>query len=109
MRSKPLRERPGLIQSALHDRSRPAAGFCVRTWPMEGDLPGFVIAGFALTGSPGPANLSLAAAGAAFGSRRSLALPVGITVGVVAVLLAAATGFSGLILAQPILGAVLRI
>ena len=40
---------------------------------MDG-LLGFVLAGFALAGSPGPATLSLAAAGAAFGARRGLAL-----------------------------------
>jgi threonine/homoserine/homoserine lactone efflux protein len=34
------------------------------------ELLGFVLAGLALTGSPGPANLGLAAAGAAFGVRR---------------------------------------
>ena len=34
----------------------------------------FVIAAFALTGSPGPATLGLSATGAAFGLRRSLAL-----------------------------------
>lgn len=33
---------------------------------MEG-LAGFILAALALTGSPGPANLSLAATGAAFG------------------------------------------
>ena len=38
------------------------------------DLPGFLLAGIALTGSPGPATLGLAAAGAAFGVRRSLGL-----------------------------------
>lgn len=31
----------------------------------------FALAGFALAGSPGPAMLSLAATGAAFGARRS--------------------------------------
>ncbi len=35
---------------------------------MEG-LFGFVLAGFALTGSPGPATLSIAATGPAFGAR----------------------------------------
>ena len=33
---------------------------------------GFLLAGFALAGSPGPATLSLAATGAAFGARRGL-------------------------------------
>jgi threonine/homoserine/homoserine lactone efflux protein len=40
---------------------------------MDGVL-GFVLAGIALTGSPGPATLSLAASAAAFGARRSSAI-----------------------------------
>jgi threonine/homoserine/homoserine lactone efflux protein len=68
------------------------------------DLPGFVLAGLALTGSPGPANFGLAAAGAAFGLRRSLGLAGGIIAGVLAVMLLTASGLTGLILAQPALG-----
>ena len=67
-------------------------------------LPGFVLAGLALAGSPGPANFGLAAAGAAFGLRRSAVLSAGIIVGVLAVMLMTATGVTGLILAQPALG-----
>jgi threonine/homoserine/homoserine lactone efflux protein len=73
------------------------------------DLPGFVLAAFALTGSPGPANMGLAAAGAAFGVRRSLALSAGIISGVLAVLLVTATGLTGLVLAQPVLGPAVRV
>jgi len=73
------------------------------------DLPGFVLAGIALTGSPGPANLGLAAAGAAFGVRRSAALSAGIVAGVLAVLLVTATGLAGLVLAQPVLGPAVRL
>lgn len=76
---------------------------------MTVDLPGFVLAGFALTGSPGPAVLSLAAAGAAFGVRRSLALVAGIISGVLAVLLVTAAGLTGLILAQPVIGPAVRL
>jgi threonine/homoserine/homoserine lactone efflux protein len=68
------------------------------------DLPSFVLAGIALTGSPGPATLGLAAAGAAFGVRRSLGLLTGILVGVLIVMMVTATGLTGLILAQPGLG-----
>jgi len=68
------------------------------------DLPSFTLAGIALTGSPGPATLGLAAAGAAFGIRRSLALLAGILVGVLVVMLVTATGLTGLVLAQPGLG-----
>ncbi len=65
------------------------------------DLPGFVLAAFALAGSPGPANTALAAAGAAFGLRRNLPLAAGIISGVLAVMLATATGLAGLVLALP--------
>lgn len=73
------------------------------------ELPGFVLAGFALTGSPGPATLGLAAAGAAFGVRRSLGLFAGIVAGVLAVMLLTASGLTGLLLAQPGLGPAVRI
>lgn len=64
-------------------------------------LPGFLIAAIALTGSPGPATLSLAAAGAAFGARRGLAYLTGIVLGMVAVMAAVASGMVGLLLAVP--------
>ena len=73
------------------------------------DLPGFVLAGIALTGSPGPAVLSRAAAGAAFGVRRSLPLVAGIISGVLTVLLVTAAGLTGLILAQPVIGPAVRL
>jgi threonine/homoserine/homoserine lactone efflux protein len=71
-------------------------------------LAAFVIAAFALTGSPGPATLGLSAAGAAFGMRGSLALMTGIIVGVLIVFAAAAAGLTGLILAQPLLGPIVK-
>jgi threonine/homoserine/homoserine lactone efflux protein len=64
-------------------------------------LPGFILAAFALAGSPGPANTVLAAAGAAFGLRRSVWLGAGIISGVLTVMLLTATGLAGLILALP--------
>jgi len=64
----------------------------------------FVIAAFALTGSPGPATLGLSAAAAAFAWQRCLMLMTGIIVGVLVVFAAAAAGLTGLILAQPLLG-----
>jgi threonine/homoserine/homoserine lactone efflux protein len=67
-------------------------------------LLSFVIAGLALTGSPGPATLGLAAAGAAFGVRRGLSLMLGIIAGVLIVMLLTASGLTGLIMAQPGLG-----
>jgi threonine/homoserine/homoserine lactone efflux protein len=68
------------------------------------DLPGFLLAGIALTGSPGPATLGLAAAGAAFGVRRSLGLFGGVLIGVLIVMTVTASGLTGLVLAQPGLG-----
>lgn len=64
-------------------------------------LLGFLLAGFALAGSPGPATLSLAAAGAAFGTRRGLAYMTGIVAGMVAVMGITATGVVGVLLALP--------
>jgi threonine/homoserine/homoserine lactone efflux protein len=59
------------------------------------------LAGFALAGSPGPATLSLAATGAAFGARRGLAYMCGIIIGMVAVMAIVASGVMGLLLAVP--------
>jgi threonine/homoserine/homoserine lactone efflux protein len=64
-------------------------------------LLGFILAGIALTGSPGPATLSLAATGAAFGARRGLAYMIGIVAGVVVVMTLVASGLIGLMLALP--------
>jgi threonine/homoserine/homoserine lactone efflux protein len=72
------------------------------------NLTAFIIAAFALTGSPGPATLGLAAAAAAFGMRASLALAAGIIAGVLVVFALAAVGLTGLILAQPLLGPVVK-
>jgi threonine/homoserine/homoserine lactone efflux protein len=68
------------------------------------DVSSFLVAAIALTGSPGPATLGLAAAGAAFGVRRSWVLLAGILAGVLIVMLMTATGIIGLVLAQPGLG-----
>lgn len=67
---------------------------------MDGML-GFALAGVALAGSPGPATLSLAAAGAAFGVRRGFAYMAGIVIGMVAVIAVTATGVMGLVAAVP--------
>jgi threonine/homoserine/homoserine lactone efflux protein len=75
---------------------------------MPESLAAFIIAAFALTGSPGPATLGLSAAAAAFGLRRSLALMTGIIVGVLIVFAAAEAGLTGLILAQPLLGPIVK-
>lgn len=67
---------------------------------MEG-LIGFIVAGFALAGSPGPATLSLAATGAAFGARRGLGYMAGIIAGMVIVIGVTASGVTGVMLALP--------
>lgn len=64
-------------------------------------LLGFVLAGFALAGSPGPATLSLAATGAAFGAHRGLAYMAGIVVGMIVVMAIIATGVVSVLLALP--------
>jgi threonine/homoserine/homoserine lactone efflux protein len=65
------------------------------------DLLGFVLAGFALTGSPGPATLGLAAIGAAFGAGRGLPCMAGIVCGMIVVMAIIATGLASLLLALP--------
>jgi len=68
---------------------------------IERAMLGFLLAGFALAGSPGPNTLSLVATGAAFGARRGLAYFVGLSIGMVAVMGITATGVIGLVLALP--------
>jgi threonine/homoserine/homoserine lactone efflux protein len=67
---------------------------------LEG-LLAFVLAALALAGSPGPATLSLAATGAAFGARRGLAYMTGIDIGMLAVMAITASGVTGILLALP--------
>ncbi|MEH6630409.1 MAG: LysE family translocator [Halopseudomonas aestusnigri] len=62
---------------------------------------GFVLAALALTGSPGPNTLSLAAVGAAFGRQRGLSYMVGLNVGMVMVIMITGSGISGLLRAIP--------
>ena len=65
------------------------------------DVLGFVLAGLALAGSPGPNTLSLAATGAAFGARRGAGYMAGIVIGMLAVMAIMATGVLGLLLTLP--------
>jgi threonine/homoserine/homoserine lactone efflux protein len=62
---------------------------------------GFIVAGLALTGSPGPNTLGLAAAGAAFGPRRGVGYMSGLNVGMLVVMTITATGVLGLLFAVP--------
>jgi threonine/homoserine/homoserine lactone efflux protein len=64
-------------------------------------LFGFILAAFALAGSPGPATLSLAATGAAFGAGRGIAYMLGIDIGMVGVMAITASGVVGILLALP--------
>jgi threonine/homoserine/homoserine lactone efflux protein len=72
-----------------------------------GSVGSLVVASLALMGSPGPATISVAAVGSAYGVRRSLAYLVGIIAGTALVLVAVATGITATLLAVPTIGSVL--
>lgn len=67
-------------------------------WESAGPL---LLLSLAIMGSPGPATVSLVAAGSAYGVRRSLPYLVGIIVGTALVLVAVATGITAALLAVP--------
>lgn len=62
-----------------------------------------IFTALAIMGSPGPSTISLVGASVAYGVRRSVAYCFGLIVGTVAVLLAAATGITAVLLAVPAL------
>jgi threonine/homoserine/homoserine lactone efflux protein len=64
-------------------------------------LLALVLAGLVLAGSPGPNTMSLAAAGAAFGARRSIAYMAGLALGMLAVMAIVASGVVAMLLAVP--------
>jgi threonine/homoserine/homoserine lactone efflux protein len=64
-------------------------------------LGSFIIAALALTGSPGPNTLSLAAVGAAFGRSRGLRYMIGLNLGMVLVITIVGSGVSGFLFAVP--------
>ncbi|SDU43409.1 LysE family translocator [Stappia sp. ES.058] len=70
---------------------------------MANELLFLWLAAFPLMGSPGPATMSLAGLGTAFGFRSSLSYLLGIIAGTTVVLLLIATGATALVLAQPLL------
>jgi threonine/homoserine/homoserine lactone efflux protein len=72
-----------------------------------GSVLPLVLTSLAIMGSPGPATISLTAAGSAYGVRRSLGYLLGIIVGTTVVLLAVATGVTATLLAVPALRTVL--
>jgi threonine/homoserine/homoserine lactone efflux protein len=73
-------------------------------WGQAGTL---LLTSLAIMGSPGPATISLTAAGSAYGVRRSAGYLAGIIAGTTAVLIAVATGITAALLALPALRAVL--
>ena len=73
-------------------------------WVSAGPL---LVTSAAIMGSPGPATISLTAAGSAYGVRRSFAYLAGIIVGTTIVLVAVATGITATLLAVPALRAFL--
>lgn len=70
---------------------------------MANDLLGLWLAAFPLMGSPGPATLSLAGIGTAYGFRQGVAYLSGIVLGTAVVLLLIASGVTAIILVQPLL------
>jgi threonine/homoserine/homoserine lactone efflux protein len=75
-------------------------------WGSAGTL---VLTSLAIMGSPGPATISLTAAGSAFGVRRSLGYLIGIVVGTTVVLVGVATGITATLLAVPALHSALLV
>jgi len=73
-------------------------------WESVGPL---VLISLAIMGSPGPATISLVAAGSVRGVRRSVPYLVGIIIGTALVLVAVATGITAALLAVPAIGSVL--
>jgi threonine/homoserine/homoserine lactone efflux protein len=71
------------------------------------NLSALLFAALALMGSPGPATLSLAAMGAAFGAKGGLRYLFGIIVGTTGVLLLIASGVTAAVLAIPALSRVI--
>lgn len=61
----------------------------------------FLLAALALTGSPGPNTLSMAAVGASFGRLRGIEYMVGLNLGMVVVIALVGTGMAGIVLAIP--------
>jgi threonine/homoserine/homoserine lactone efflux protein len=68
-----------------------------------GSLGPLLVTALAIMGTPGPATISVSAAGAAYGLRRSAAYTVGVIVGTALVLVAVATGITVTLLAVPAL------
>lgn len=72
-----------------------------------GPISALLVTSLAIMGSPGPATISLTAAGSAYGVRRSAGYLVGIICGTSIVLVAVATGITATLLAVPTMRTVL--
>jgi threonine/homoserine/homoserine lactone efflux protein len=72
-----------------------------------GSAAPLLVTSLAIMGSPGPATISITAAGSAYGVRRSLAYLLGIILGTTVVLIAVATGITAALLAVPAMRVVL--
>jgi threonine/homoserine/homoserine lactone efflux protein len=79
------------------------------TPPYVAPVGTLVLAALAIMGSPGPSTISLVAAAGTHGTRRCLPYCAGLVLGTTAVLLAAATGVTALLLAVPALHWVLTL
>ena len=73
-------------------------------WGSVGPL---LLVALAIMGSPGPATISLVAAGSVYGVRRCLPYLLGIIAGTMLVLVAVATGITAALLALPAIGSAL--
>jgi threonine/homoserine/homoserine lactone efflux protein len=72
-----------------------------------GSVAPLLLISLAIMGSPGPATISLIAAGSVYGVRRSLPYLAGIIVGTTIVLVAVGTGITAALLTVPAIGSVL--
>ena len=72
-----------------------------------GSIGPLLLISLAIMGSPGPATISLFAAGSVYGVRNSLNYLLGVIVGTAAVLVAVATGITAALVAIPAIGSVL--
>ncbi|MGD1886226.1 MAG: LysE family translocator [Cohaesibacteraceae bacterium] len=69
----------------------------------------FLLAALALTGSPGPNTLSVAAVGASFGRVKGLEYMMGLNIGMVGVIAIVGSGMAGMVLALPGLAPIVTI
>ena len=74
-----------------------------------GPVLSLILASLAVMGSPGPATISIAAVGSAFGVVRAIPYLVGLVAGAVGVLLVVALGLSAALLSLPAIGPALTI